>query len=188
MADSGNTRSVWMSGASAPACESTLTENLGADVCVVGAGIAGLSVAYELAAAGKQVIVIDDGPIGAGETFRTTAHLVNALDDRYYELESLHGAEGAQLAAQSHTKGVDRIEEIVRAESIDCHFTRLDGYLFTPPGESSDELQRELEAVHRAGLTHVEMYQVLRSLDSTPAKRCAFRIRRNFIFRNIYPD
>jgi glycine/D-amino acid oxidase-like deaminating enzyme/nitrite reductase/ring-hydroxylating ferredoxin subunit len=157
MAISGTTKSVWMRTDRVPACDKGLSQNVTADVCVVGAGIAGLSVAYELATVGKKVIVIDDGPIGGGETFRTTAHLVNALDDRYFELESLHGADGARLAAQSHTKAVDRIEDIVRGESIDCDFTRLDGFLFAPPDESSEELQRELEAAHRAGLTQVEM-------------------------------
>jgi NADPH-dependent 2,4-dienoyl-CoA reductase/sulfur reductase-like enzyme len=43
------------------------------DVCIVGGGMAGLNVAYTLARAGKHVIVLDDGPIGGGETGRTTA-------------------------------------------------------------------------------------------------------------------
>ena len=50
-----------------------------ADVCIVGAGIAGLTTAYLLRRAGKSVVVLDDGPIVSGETERTTAHLVTAL-------------------------------------------------------------------------------------------------------------
>ena len=52
-----------------------------------GAGIAGMTTAYLLGREGKSVVVLDDGPIGGGMTGRTTAHLVNALDDRYFELE-----------------------------------------------------------------------------------------------------
>jgi glycine/D-amino acid oxidase-like deaminating enzyme len=51
---------------------------------------------------GKSAIVLDDGPIVSGETERTTAHLVTALADRFFELERLHGEKGAQLAAESH--------------------------------------------------------------------------------------
>ena len=48
---------------------SGLRENVDADVCVVGAGMAGLSVAYALASEGKSVVVLEDGEtIGAGET------------------------------------------------------------------------------------------------------------------------
>jgi glycine/D-amino acid oxidase-like deaminating enzyme/nitrite reductase/ring-hydroxylating ferredoxin subunit len=50
---------------------------------------------------------------------------------------------------------VDRIESIVREESIDCEFERLDGYLFVPPEEHAAILDRELDAARRAGLANV---------------------------------
>ena len=129
-----------------------LRENTSADVCIVGAGIAGLSIAYELSHAGQKVIVLDDGAVGRGMTGRTTAHLVNALDDRYYDLEKFHGLDGAHLAAQSHTAAVDRIEKIATAENIDCDFERLDGYLFEPPNEALKNLEKEFDACVRAGI------------------------------------
>jgi glycine/D-amino acid oxidase-like deaminating enzyme len=122
------------------------------DVCVIGAGIAGLTTAYLLAREGTQVIVLDSGAVGSGETGRTTAHLASALDDRFIELEKLHGAEGARLAAQSHAEAIDEIGRIVRDENIDCHYLRLDGYLFVPPGEPVDLLHHEFAAAKRAGL------------------------------------
>ncbi|MEP6742615.1 MAG: FAD-binding oxidoreductase, partial [bacterium] len=149
------TLSVWMDTASIP-LETPLTERISADVCIVGAGIAGMTTAYLLAREGKSVVVLDDGPIGGGMTGRTTAHLVNALDDRYFELERLHGEDGARLAAQSHTAAIDKVEEIVNKEKIDCEFERLDGYLFVPPRDSKKILDDELAAVHRAGLTDIE--------------------------------
>ena len=153
--DSGTTRSVWMF-VEPPAFE-PLREDTRADVCVVGAGITGLTTAYLLAKAGKSVVVLDDGPVAGGETGRTTAHIVNALDDRYYEIERLHGERGAQLSAESHTAAIAQVERIVHEEGIDCDFERLAGYLFVPPGDDTDELQRELEAGRRAGLTNLEL-------------------------------
>lgn len=153
--ESGQTTSVWMRTAETPT-QPALAENTRADVVVIGAGIAGMTTAYLLAREGKSVVVLDDGPIGGGMTQRTTAHLVNALDDRYYELERLHGERGARLAAESHTVAIDRIEAIVNEEKIDCEFERLDGYLFVPPNDSKQELEDELKAAHRAGLTEIE--------------------------------
>ncbi len=158
--DSGRTTSVWMATGDVPEF-GPLAGDAGADVCVVGAGIAGLTVAYLLAREGKSVVVLDDGPVAGGETSRTTAHLVNALDDRYYELERLHGERGARLAAESHTAAIDQIEEIVEREQIDCDFQRLDGYLFVGPGQSTEQLGRELRAAHRCGLTEVKYVERL---------------------------
>ncbi len=58
---SGENLSVWLATAewleAAP-----LLEDEDADVCVIGAGIAGITTAYLLALEGKSVVVIDDGP------------------------------------------------------------------------------------------------------------------------------
>src|SRR3569833_231050 len=151
---SGATASDWMVTAEIPS-RPALTKDISADVCVVGAGSAGLTTAYLLAQEGRSIVVLDDGPIAGGETSRTTAHLVNALDDRYFELETLHGEKGARLAAESHTAAINLIEAIVAKEDIICDFERLDGYLFVPPGESTEVLDKELAALHRAGLTEV---------------------------------
>lgn len=133
-----------------------LAADLEIDVCVVGAGIAGMSVAYMLTREGRSVAVVDDGAVGSGMTGRTTAHLVNALDDRYYELESMLGEEAARLAAESHTAAIERIAEIVRDERIDCDFERVDGYLFPPEGADPSTIDKEYEATLRARLLEVQ--------------------------------
>ena len=63
-----------------------------------------MTTAYLLAREGNSVVVLDDGPVGGGMTVRTTAHLSNAFDDRYVEMERIHGEEGARLLANSHTR------------------------------------------------------------------------------------
>ena len=152
--DNGQTTSVWMATADTPSAP-RLEQDTDADVCIVGAGIAGLTTAYLLTRAGRSVVVLDDGPTGGGMTARTTAHLTNALDDRFYELERLFGEAGSRLAAASHTAAIDKVEEIVNAEQIACEFERLDGYLFLHPQGKMQVLGDELPAAHRAGLTEV---------------------------------
>lgn len=137
-----------------------LTRDLRVDVCIVGAGIAGLSTAYVLGRAGKRVAVLDDGKIGGGQTQQTTAHLVNALDDRYFHLEKMHGEEGARLAAESHSVAIDHIESVAANESIACEFERVDGFLFVPPGNSVAVLDRERAAARRAGIDVEDLARV----------------------------
>ncbi len=148
-------RSAWMAETS-PRRGTTLERDITVDVCIIGGGIAGMTTAYLLSLAGKSVAVLDRGPVASGNTVRTTAHLSNAIDDRYFEIERIHGQEGARLAAESHTAAIRRIEEIAAQERISCDFERLDGYLFAPPGQQPDILDREWKAAHSAGLTTVE--------------------------------
>jgi glycine/D-amino acid oxidase-like deaminating enzyme/nitrite reductase/ring-hydroxylating ferredoxin subunit len=168
----GRTTSVWMATAELPQF-GPLSGNERTDVCIIGAGIAGLSVAYQLTKSGKSVVVLDDGPIVSGETERTTAHLVNALDDRFFELERLHGEKGARLAAESHTAAIDAIERVIATEGIACDFARVDGYLFKAPDAPADILERELEASHRAGLVDTTLVDraPLATFDTGPALR-----------------
>jgi glycine/D-amino acid oxidase-like deaminating enzyme/nitrite reductase/ring-hydroxylating ferredoxin subunit len=154
--DSGHTTSVWMGTTEVPQFQ-PLTQDVRANVCIVGAGIAGMTTAYLLARAGRAVVLIDDGPIGGGETSRTTAHLTAALDDRYYNIAKLHGDEGARLAAESHMSAIHRIETIASMEDIDCDFQRVEGYLFLGGNDQRKELERELEATHRAGINDTQL-------------------------------
>lgn len=134
-----------------------LTADASADVCVVGAGIAGLTTAYLLAREGRHVLVLDRAGIGAGQTGRTSAHLSSAIDDRYYRIARYHGAAGARHTAESHLAAINRIEEIVSLERIDCDFRRVDGYLFLGAGDEVDVLEREHRAAHDAGHTDVTL-------------------------------
>jgi glycine/D-amino acid oxidase-like deaminating enzyme/nitrite reductase/ring-hydroxylating ferredoxin subunit len=140
-----------------------LGSNTAADVCVIGAGIAGLTTAYHLLEAGKSVVVLERESLHGGQTILTSAHLSAALDDRYFRLARLHGEDGAGLAAESHGWAVGEVERIVTKESIDCDFLRVNGYLFLGAGDSEDLLEKEQKACHEAGLSGVRL---LRSHES----------------------
>ena len=151
----GHNRSFWERTAQKFSTE-PLQQDVTADVCVIGAGIAGVTAAYLAAREDRHVVLIDDGPVGGGMTGRTTAQLVNAIDDRYVDIEKFFGEECARLIAESHTAAINCAERIAGEHEIDCDFERVDGYLFLPPGGSVKELMEELKAIHRAGLADVQ--------------------------------
>lgn len=169
---SGHTTSVWMPDADLPRYPA-LARDAQCDVCIVGAGISGLTTAYLLGKAGRHVVVLDGGAVGGGETGRTTAHIATSNDDYYHEVERVHGEHAARLAAESFVSAVNRVEYIVREEGIDCDFERLDGYWFLAPGDSPDLLDTELAAAHRAGLVDTERVAALpiTSFDTGPGLR-----------------
>jgi len=134
-----------------PRVETALSENLTTEVCVLGAGIAGLTTAYLLLREGRSVIVLDQSTPGNGETARTTAHLASAIDDRYTELVHRRGHDIARLAGESHRAAIDFIERTAQEEKIECGFRRVDGYLFAGEGQRPEALREEFEATRSVG-------------------------------------
>src|SRR5688572_3117276 len=107
--ESSNTISVWAATTDIQPRPQLMVDTT-ADVCVVGSVIAGLTTAYLLANEVRSVVVLDEGSGVGRESTRTTAHLTHALDDRYFEIERIHGPMGARMAAESHTTAINRME------------------------------------------------------------------------------
>lgn len=171
--DGGASSSIWLDAAIP---ERDTPPEHETDVVVIGAGIAGLTTAFELARRGVRLTVLDDGPIGGGETGRTSAHLASAVDEDFYDLEQKFGRAGVQIVAESHSVAIDYIEAMCRARTIDCDFRRVDGYLFQPPGHrhgDTRELERELTAAQRAGLECEMVDEAPLPFDTGPALRYA---------------
>lgn len=144
-------RSVWMGVQVAPDAKE-LKADAEADVVVVGAGIAGLSIAYELALRGRAVLVLDRGEIAGGMTARTTAHLAPICDDSLAELVSMRGVGAAKSFQASQEAAVDKIEGIQRDLAIACEFRRLEGILFLDPESEESVLDDEVAAAKEIGV------------------------------------
>ena len=130
-----------------------LDRNQRCDTVVVGAGIAGLSTAYDLVQAGQKVVVLDRGPIAGGMTARTTAHLAPVCDDGISELIKLRGEEITRLFHQSQEAAVARIETNVEELDISCNFRRLDGVLFPAMGMAAKDAREQCETEYEAART-----------------------------------
>lgn len=150
--------SLWQASTTIPIFP-TLENDSETDVCVIGAGIAGLTTAYLLSKQGKKVLLIEARNIGAGETGRTTAHFFPP-DEWYHSVENSFGVDHSILVAESFSKAVDLVESIIKTEHIECSFKRLNGYLYSLFEKENKEIDEELNAARRAGVTVQKLEQV----------------------------
>lgn len=123
-----------------------------ADVAVIGAGMAGLSTAWELTRAGRSVVVLEADRVAAGVTGYTTAKLTAAHSLVYEHLRRTRGSEGARQYARSQQAAVERVGAVAAELGIDCDFERSSALTFTTDPQHRAVFEAEAEAAAEAGL------------------------------------
>jgi len=99
-----------------------LEGSLDADVCVIGAGFSGLSVALECRARGLSVVVLDAHRPGWGASGRNGGQMLAGFAKDEI-IEKQLGLEGARDAWALSVDAVNLVRERIARYAIDCDFT-----------------------------------------------------------------
>lgn len=143
--------SYWVSSTSS-AAYSALEGDLDVDVAIIGAGIAGLSAAYFLKQAGLTVAVLEKNVIGGGVTGYTTGKVTSQHSLCYAKLQKNFGASAAKTYGEANQAAIERIEQIIKKEKIDCDWQRDSAYVFTEKAEEVEKLKNEAKIARELGL------------------------------------
>jgi glycine/D-amino acid oxidase-like deaminating enzyme/nitrite reductase/ring-hydroxylating ferredoxin subunit len=123
------------------------------DVVVVGAGITGVMTAWLLKQEGRRVALVDMLRVGEGTTGYTTAKLTVGHNLIYADLLKKHGQETARAYAASNQWAIERLEEVVSSQEIECDWERASNYVYTENQERMSDLREEVEAARRVGVS-----------------------------------
>jgi gamma-glutamylputrescine oxidase len=111
-----------------PAPTAALCEHVAADVCVVGAGYAGISAALELAERGYSVVLLEAQRIGWGASGRNGGQVIVGFgDDGECAIEKQFSREDARRAWDVSIEGLRLLRERIDRLAIDCEWQP--GYL-----------------------------------------------------------
>lgn len=128
----------------------SLPGDCGAEVVVIGAGMAGILTAYFLKQEGKKVIVLEADRIGSGQTGNTTAKITSQHGAVYEKMIWQLGLAKARLYATANEEAIAKYEELVKKLKIDCEFQRLPAYLYSTNDEKT--LKEEARAASLLGI------------------------------------
>ncbi|HET7380078.1 MAG TPA: FAD-binding oxidoreductase, partial [Gaiellales bacterium] len=104
--------SLWL-GEPAPRAFRKLDRDRSADVVIVGGGFTGLTTAYLLGSAGKNVVVLERETCAAIDSGHTSAHLTMVTDTWLSEFVNSFGRDHAQAVWDAGRAAIAEIEAIV---------------------------------------------------------------------------
>lgn len=149
----GEAASYWLETSPETAYEALDTaDRLSVDTVVVGGGIAGVTTAAELDAAGQSVALVERDRLVEGVTGRTTAKLTSLHGLVYHHLVEQFGLPRAQMYAQANEAAIDEVERTVEEHGIDCAFERTPAYTYTESHDEVDRIRDEVQTAQRLGL------------------------------------
>lgn len=130
---------------------------LSADLVVVGSGYTGLAAAIEAARGGMSVLVLDQGPIGAGCSTRNGGQVGPSIKPELGKLTALHGADLARRIRDEGYAALANVQEVIAKYGIDCDWRKSGRYLAAHSPKQFEGLQRLAEARARAGEPELQL-------------------------------
>lgn len=120
------------------------------EVAVVGGGMAGMLIGYELTKRGLDAIVLEKDEVGEGSTAHTTAKITSLHGGIYSKLVSSVGEEAAKLYYESQEAAIESFQRIVNNYEIACEFERKSHILYAQ--HEKVQIEREYECIKKLGI------------------------------------
>ncbi len=120
-----------------------LEEDKVCDVCIVGGGITGISLAYYLKDTSLKTVLIEQDQLASSTTMRSTAKLTYLQKDMLTKIQKYRGKSWAKKYYQAQKDAISEIVSIIKKEKISCHLEKSPSYLFVQEDKNISKLKKE---------------------------------------------
>lgn len=120
----------------------SITTDMNLDCLIIGGGITGLSILYQLKAENISVALVERNKICEGVTSKSTAKLNYLQGIVYSTIKKDVSMASAKMYLNSQLEGIEIVKSIIAKENIDCNLEKVSSYLY---GEEKDKLKIEEE-------------------------------------------
>ncbi len=148
--------SLWLSDEKIFENKPEANKNLKTDICIVGAGIFGITCAYYLTKLGYKVIVLEKDKVGQKTTGHTTAKITSQHGLFYNYLVNSYSKQFAKDYLNANEEAIENIENIINEEKIKCDFEKQNSFLYTTNVEDLPTLEKELKTLEDIGFCNCD--------------------------------
>lgn len=129
----------------------SLSKNINTDVCIIGAGIFGMTCGYYLSKAGLNVSIIEKNEIGHKTTGHTTAKITSQHGLFYTYLVETYGEGFAKDYLSANQEAIENIKNIIDDEKINCDFERQSNFVYTTNPNEVAQIKKGVDVLNALG-------------------------------------
>jgi len=127
-----------------------LNKDIECDILIIGAGLAGTLLGYFLNLENKDVVIVDANTIASGTTKNTTAKITAQHGLIYNKLLKTLGKKKTKLFYNANIMAINKYEEIIKKNNIECDFQRVNSYVYTT--KATSKLKKEYKAYQKLNI------------------------------------
>lgn len=146
-------KSYWIDSKKEKESYKTLNQDIETDICIIGGGITGVSVAYYLNQYKIRNVILEKDKICQRTSGYSTAKITSQHGLFYKYLIDSQGEEFARGYYEANEQAIQNILQIINKENIQCDLERQSSYVFTQKIEDMQKIKDEVEAVKQIGGT-----------------------------------
>lgn len=143
--------SLWLTENKNDSKFESLSKNINTDVCIIGAGIFGMTCGYYLSKAGLNVSIIEKNEIGHKTTGHTTAKITSQHGLFYTYLVETYGEGFAKDYLSANQEAIENIKNIIDDEKINCDFERQSNFVYTTNPNEVAQIKKEVDVLNALG-------------------------------------
>lgn len=143
--------SLWLTEKKNNSKFESLSKNINTDVCIIGAGIFGMTCGYYLSKAGLNVSIIEKNEIGHKTTGHTTAKITSQHGLFYTYLVETYGEGFAKDYLSANQEAIENIKNIIDDEKINCDFERQSNFVYTTNPNEVAQIKKEVDVLNALG-------------------------------------
>ena len=129
-----------------------LTQDITADVTIIGGGLVGIQTAYYLQNKGYKVVILEKDKICSGTSGGSSGKITSQHGLIYKYLENLNGIDFAKKYYDANEEAKETILKIIEKVDIDCDLERKNAYIFTEVEDEVLKMQKEIECLNKLGI------------------------------------
>lgn len=127
-----------------------LDTNLDIDVLIIGGGMTGVNVSYNLINSGLSVCLVEKSVLGSGVSSKTIGKLTYLQENIFSKIKFYYGSKVASKYINSQKEAIEIIKQIIARENIKCNLDRVRSYIYS--NNVTFKLKRERRLLRSAGI------------------------------------